>query len=226
MFLMHQAAAPFVSLLGDPHKYPNKSVETFYAWATTIGFTPSKDNLAYIQPGMVRTAELSFLGWWARAHSHIQRVAPQVAPPAKRDQLPLWHSLYIRIEFNCFHYGIKMIRQGVLTWGQLQSLEDVRPLNALPGTCKGVYNLGRRLLNKVPSQRGFDTPAVRAQHWTRAWLLQFYASQPGVRDSQTPEVREQWAQAQLPPRVRDFATKSAVAQTDCACESLQEVWHG
>ena len=61
--------------------------------------------------------------------------------------------------------------------------------------------------NKVPSQGGFDTPAAHAQNWTRAWLLQFYASQPGVRDPQTPEVWEQWAQAQLPPRVRDFAQK-------------------
>ena len=68
LFLMHQAAAPFVSLLGEPHKYPDKAVETFYAWATTIGFTPSKDNLPYIQLGMVRTAELTFLGWSAKAH--------------------------------------------------------------------------------------------------------------------------------------------------------------
>ena len=42
---MHQAAAPFVSLLGQPHKYPDKAVESLYAWATTIGFMPSKDNL-------------------------------------------------------------------------------------------------------------------------------------------------------------------------------------
>ena len=53
LFLMHQAAAPFVSLLGEPHKFPDKAVETFYAWATAIGFTPSKDNLPYIQLGMV-----------------------------------------------------------------------------------------------------------------------------------------------------------------------------
>ena len=48
LFLMHQAAAPFVSLLRDPHKYPSKPLETFYAWATSIGFAPSKDNLPYI----------------------------------------------------------------------------------------------------------------------------------------------------------------------------------
>ena len=77
----------------------------------------------------------------------------------------------------------------------------------MPGTWKGVYNHGGRLLNKVPSQGGFDTPTVHAQNWTRAWLLQLYASQPGVRDPQTPEVLEQWAQAQLPPRVRDFAQR-------------------
>ena len=207
LFLMHQAAAPFVSLLGEPHKYPDKAVETFYAWATTIGFTPSKDNLPYIQLGMVRTAELTFLGWSAKAHSNIQRVAPQVPPPANRDHLPLWHSVYFRNEFNCCYYNTKMIRQGVLTWGQLQSLEDARLFNALPRTWKGVYNHGGRLLNKVPSQGGFDTPAVHTQNWTRAWLLQFYASQPGVRDPQTPEVWEQWAQAQLPPRARDFAQK-------------------
>ena len=186
LFLMHQAAAPFVSLLGEPHKYPNKAVETFYAWATTIGFTPSKDNLPYIQLGMVRTAELTFLGWSAKAHSYIQRVAPHVAPPKNRDQLPLWHSVYFRNEFNCSYYNMKIIWQGVLTWGQLQSLEDVRLLNAVPQTWKGVYNHGGRLLNKVSSQGGFDTPTVHAQNWTRAWLLQFYASQPGVRDPQTP----------------------------------------
>ena len=100
-----------------------------------------------------------------------------------------------------------MIRRGVLTWGQLQSVEDVRLLNALPRTWKGVYNHGGRLLNKVPSQGGFDTPTVHVQNWTRAWLLQFYASKPGVRDPQTPEVWEQWATAQLPPRVRDFAQR-------------------
>ena len=203
LFLMHQAAAPFVGLLGEPHKYPDKAVETFYAWATTIGFTPSKDNLPYIQLGMARTAELTFLGWSAKAHSHIQRVAPQAATLANRDHLPLWHYVYFRNEFNYSYYNTKMIRQGVLTWGQLQSLEDVRLLNALSRTWKGIYNHGGRL----PSQGGFDTPAVHAQNWTRAWLPQFYASQPGVGDPQTPEVREQWAQAQLPPRVRDFAQK-------------------
>ena len=81
---MHQAAAPFVTLLGEPHKYPNKAAETFfYAWAASIGFTPSKDNLPCIQLGMVRTAGLTFLGWSAKAHSYIQRVAPRVAPPKK-----------------------------------------------------------------------------------------------------------------------------------------------
>ena len=54
---------------------------------------------------------------------------------------------------------------------------------------------------------GLDTPTVHVQNWTRAWLLQFYASQPGVRDPQTPEVWEQWANAQLPPRVKDFAQR-------------------
>ena len=71
LFPMHQAAAPFVSLVTEPHKYPNKSVETFYAWATSIGFTQYKDNLPYIQLGMVRTAGLTFLGWSAKAHSYI-----------------------------------------------------------------------------------------------------------------------------------------------------------
>ena len=85
LFLMHQAAAPFLSLPGEPHKYPNKAVETLYAWAATIGSTPSKDNLPYIQLGMVQTAGLTFLGWSAKAHSYIQRVAPQVAPPKNRD---------------------------------------------------------------------------------------------------------------------------------------------
>ena len=80
LFLMHQAATPFVSLLREPHRYPNTSVDTFYAWATSIGFTPSKDNLPYIQLGMVRTAGLPFLGWAAKAHSYIQRVALQVPP--------------------------------------------------------------------------------------------------------------------------------------------------
>ena len=80
LFPMHQAAAPFVSLLREPHKYPSNSVETFYAWATSIGFTPSKDNLPHIQLGMVRTAGLTFPGCSAKAHSYIQRVAPQVAP--------------------------------------------------------------------------------------------------------------------------------------------------
>ena len=109
LFLMHQAAAPFVSLLREPHKYPSKSVETFYAWATSIGFTPSKDNLPYIQLGTVRTAGLTFLGWSAKAHSYIQRVAPQVASPKDRDQLPLWHSIYFWNEYNCSYYNMKMI---------------------------------------------------------------------------------------------------------------------
>ena len=208
LFLMHQAAAPFVSLLGEPHKFPDKAMEAFYAWATAIGFTPSKDNLPYIQLGMVRTADLTFLGWSAKAHSNIQRVAPQVAPPANRDRLPLWHSVYFRNEFRCSYYNTKLIRQGVLTWGQFQTLEDARLFNAPPRTWKGVYNHGGRLLNKVPSQGGFDTPAVNTQNWTRAWLLQFYASQPGVRDPQTQEVWEQLAQAQLPPRAQDFARKA------------------
>ena len=44
---------------------------------------------------------LTFLGWSAKAHSNIQRVAPTVPPPANRDQLSLWHFVYFRNEFNC-----------------------------------------------------------------------------------------------------------------------------
>ena len=102
---------------------------------------------------------------------------------------------------------MKMIRRGVLTWGHFQSLDDARLMNALPQTWKEVYNHSRRLLNKVPSREGFDTSTVHVQNWTRAWLLQFYASQPGVHDPQAPEAWEQWANAQLPPRVKGFAQR-------------------
>ena len=104
LFLMHHAAAPFVSLLREPHKYHNTSVETFYAWATSIGFTPSKDNLPYTRLGMVRTAGLTCLGWATKGHSYIQRVAPQVSPPKDRDGLPLWHPIYFRSEYKCAYY--------------------------------------------------------------------------------------------------------------------------
>ena len=186
-------------------------METFYAWAASIGFTPSKDNLPYIQPGMVRTAGLTFPGWAAKAHSHIQRVAPQVPPPPPpekdRDGLPLWHSFYFRNQYKCWYYNMKMIRRGVLTWGQFQSLDDARLMSALPQTWKGVYNHGWQLLNKVPSREGLDTPTVHVQNRIRAWLLQFYASRPGVRDPQSPEVWELSAIAQLPPRVKEFAQR-------------------
>ena len=132
---MHQAAAPFVSLPRAPHKYPSKSMETFYTLATSIGFTPSKDNL---------------------------------------------HSIH---------------------------LEDARLMNALPRTRKEVHNNGTRLLNKVSSREGFDTRTFHVQNCTRAWVLQFYASQPGLRDPQTPEVWEEWANVQLPPRLKDFAQR-------------------
>ena len=100
---------------------------------------------------------------------------------------------------------------GRARWGarsvRFQSLDDARLLSALPRTWKGVCNHGWRLLNKVPSREGFDTPTVHVEIWTRARLLQFYASQPGVRDPQSPEVWELWANAQLPPRVKDFAQR-------------------
>ena len=149
------------SIRQPPERTPqisSKSVETFYAWATSIGFTPSKDNLPYIQLGMVRTAGLTFLGWSAKAHSYIQRVAPQVAPPKDRDQLPLWHSIYFRTEYNCLYYDMQMIRRGVLTWGHFQSLEDARLMNALPRTWKGVYSNGGRLLTKTHRKRGLIPP--------------------------------------------------------------------
>ena len=66
---------------------------------------------------------------------------------------------------------MKMMRRGVLTWGHFQSLEDARLINALPRAWKWVYNHGGRLLNKVPSNKGFDTATVHVQNWTRVWLL-------------------------------------------------------
>ena len=80
-------------------------------------------------------------------------------------------------------------------------------MNALPRTWKEVCNHGRRLSNKVPLREGFDTPTVHVQNWTRAWLLHLYASQPWVHDPQSPEVWELCANAQLPPRVKDFAQR-------------------
>ena len=83
LFLMHQAAAPFVSLLGEPHKFPDKAVETFYAWATAIGFTPSKDNLPYIQLGMVRTADLTISGMVGEGTLQHSASGPAGGPPGK-----------------------------------------------------------------------------------------------------------------------------------------------
>ena len=34
----------------------------------------------------------------------------------------LWHSVYLRKEYKCSYYNMKMIRWGVLTWGQYQYL--------------------------------------------------------------------------------------------------------
>ena len=81
-----------------------------------------------------------------------------MAPPKDRDQLPIWHSVYFRNEYNCSYYNMRMIGTGVLTWGHFQSLEDVRLMNALPRTWKGVYNHGGRLLNKIPPKQGLIPP--------------------------------------------------------------------
>ena len=156
---------------------------------------------------MVRTAALTFLGWAVKAHSYIPRVAPQVAPPKDRDGLPLTHSVCFRNEYKRSYYNMKMIRRGVLTSGQFQSLDVARLMNALPRTWKEVYNHGAGLWNRVPSREGFDTPTLHVQKWTRAWLLQLYAFQHGVCDPQSREVWEEWANAQLPPRVKDFAQR-------------------
>ena len=152
---------------------------------------------------MVGTAGLTFLGWSAKAQSYIQRVGPQEAPPKNRDQLPLWHCVYLRNEFNCSYYNMKMIRRGVLTWGQLQSLEDVRLLNALPRTWKGVYNHGGRLLNIM-------------------WGVRLTAGAP-----RSANTRGMGAMGKRTATAEGagLCTTSAVAQTDGACKSLQEVRH-
>ena len=97
---------------------------------------------------------------------------------------PALRSRYSTHDAYC--YNVKMIRRCVLTRGQFQSLEDVRLLNALLGTWKGVYNHGGRLVSEIPLVGGCDTPTVHVQNRTRAWLLQFYASQTRPRDPQTP----------------------------------------
>ena len=53
VFLMHQAVSPFVSMVREPHILQSKPVQEFYRWAMTMGFTPSPNNLPYIQLGMV-----------------------------------------------------------------------------------------------------------------------------------------------------------------------------
>ena len=57
------------------------------------------------------------------------------------------------------------------------------PLDALPQTWKGVYNHGGQLLNKVPSQGGFDTPKVHVQNWTRLGFIQESAGSSGGASS-------------------------------------------
>ena len=70
LFLMHQAAAPFVSLLGEPHKYPNKARDLLCMdsvnWVHTVQRQPSiyptghGSNCGTNVPGMVGEGTLIY----------------------------------------------------------------------------------------------------------------------------------------------------------------------
>ena len=47
-----------------------------------------------------------FFFWMVKkAHSKVEQVTPQVAPPGDRSRLPLWHCVYLRNNFRCTHYN-------------------------------------------------------------------------------------------------------------------------
>ena len=62
-------------------------------------------------------------------------------------------------------------------------------------------------MNAMQSKEAFDSPVVHAMNWTKGWLLQFYASRPGVYDLQPLGMWELWATAALPPHAKDFVQK-------------------
>ena len=91
-----------------------------------------------------------------------------------------------------------------MTWGQQEANNNHRLLTFMRVTWRKVDSRATSVMNSVQSKEFFDSPVVHAMNWTKRWLLQLYASQPGVYDPQPPRMWEFKSIVALLPDAKNF----------------------
>ena len=137
-FLYWQHASALVAYVKDPLSVPSILHTSFQPFAADLGITLSPASLPFFQlgPNVVKQT-MPFLGWCARAFSLVKKDVQFEHPAQLPGDAPAWHSTFFLNEHCHTYFSPRLIRQGVLTIGQL--LEQPTYFSMLVPTWEPVY---------------------------------------------------------------------------------------
>ena len=137
-FLYWQHALAFVACVKDPLSVPSILHTSFQPFAVDLGIVLSPTSLPFFQLGSnVVKQTMPFLGWCARAFSMVKKDVHFEHPAQLPRDAPAWHSTLFLNEHCHTYFPPRLIRQGILTIGQL--LEQPTYLSMLAPTREPIY---------------------------------------------------------------------------------------
>ena len=209
-------ASALVAYVKDPLSVPSILHTSFQPFAADVGIILSPASLPFFQlgPNVVKQT-MPFLGWCARAFSLVKKDVHFEHPAQLPGDAPAWHSTFF-LNAQCHTYfSPRLIRQGVLTIGQL--LEQPTYFSMLAPTWEPVYRHRLQMDQPLLPASLLPTFALPPQPppdltfwyaWTRAPVAELFSQPYSLKPRQPDSVWEAFHRCNLPPRHKDFIHKA------------------
>ena len=215
-FLYWQHASALVAYVKDPLSVPSILHTSFQPFAADLGIILSPASLPFFQlgPNVVKQT-MPFLGWCARAFSLVKKDVHFEHPAQLPGDAPAWHSTFFLNEHCHTYFSPRLIRQGVLTIGQL--LEQPTYFSMLAPTWEPVYRHRLQVDQPLLPASLLPTFALPPQPppdltfwyaWTRAPVAELFSQPYSLKPRQPDSVWEAFHRCNLPPRHKDFIHKA------------------
>ena len=203
VFLCHQAAYSYVWAVSRLDSFAPEVMADYQRWVCKIGYSLEPCLFPYLQLGMVRTHNLSFMTWSTQAFSLVRRRVNPICPSTDLSEVPLWHSVFFRNAHQHTYCNTALIAQGVVTWGDVMVEENVRMIRSPLATWRPVYLRGRSLMTSI-RPGSFDQPTRWYLLWGRGFFSQLLAPDLSYPCRQSPEVRADFLDLRVGPETKEF----------------------
>ena len=102
-------------------------------------------------------------------------MAPEIAPPQDKSNLPLWHCVYFGDNFRCTYDNTKLIRRRCDDMGAVPGNRQPKASQLYAAHVEDGLFAWDQCNEFNESQEAFDPPVVHTISKTKGGLLRFYA---------------------------------------------------